>query len=151
MSVKVMERIEKDGKVEKKHTEFEEAVELSKELLQQSSKKMNFGLRRFRSNLESKMFSGNNVLHREDSGGKLDFNEEIEVYNEDPFKTGVENKAEVFEQALEWKYKEFIRRLEGKEIKDLAVRVQIFDNFERQVRDELRTQLLGKFISGCYS
>lgn len=159
------------SKPQKKFTEFEEAVELSKELLQKSSKVLSPSFKKFKLNydmknigapnkskietnqeiinLDSKALYGNHDLGS--AVRKIDFDEclpSVSGNSEQPPPKNFTNR-DIYDQGLEEKFKEFLKTLDLVEIRNSTIRVQLFDKFERMIRDEVRTNLLKLAIDTC--
>ncbi|OMJ66379.1 hypothetical protein SteCoe_36789 [Stentor coeruleus] len=152
------------SKTQKKFSEFEEAVELSKELLQKSSKVLSPSFKKFKLNYDMKNTGGSNkpkieinqeiisldskALYGNDDLGsavrKIDFDEYLPLVSgnsEQPPPKSYTSR-DIYDQGLEEKFKEFLKTLDLVEIRNSTIRVQLFDKFERMIRDEVRTKLL---------
>ena len=117
-------------RIEKKSIDIDEALELSKEILRNSSNKpLSSQLSRPKINPnDSKVFlSQNSIASKSESTRSF--------YMKDSF-----------ELALEERFKEFIKHKTIQNFSALSARICLLDEFEREIRDEIRKKFLTRVI-----
>lgn len=110
---------------EKKLAEFDEAVEISKEILK---KKNSSSRSKITPVLNEKMLgTQNSIISKSESTKSFHLKDSYEL-------------------ALEDKFKDFLKTKKIEGVSNIGIRIQLLDEFERKIRDEIRDKFLFRVI-----
>ena len=111
-----------------KLAEFDEALEISKEILRNSCKNITPPRSKFRINSEAKnLVTQNSIFSKSESTKSI-------------------QPRDSYESALEERFREFLRPKRSENFGSISSRIHLIDEFEREIRDEIREKFLHKIV-----
>ena len=113
---------------EKKMADFDEAVEISRDILKKSCKNITPPRSRFKVFTEPKYTSSQSpIISKSESTKSIHIKDSFEI-------------------ALEEKFKDFLRPHTLEVLNTITSRIQLIDDFEKEIRDEIRMKFLPRVV-----
>lgn len=116
-------------KIEKKLADFDEALEISKEILKNSTRSISPQ----RSKLKIASHDLRSLVTQNTIVSKSESTKSFHI-------------KDSYEAALEERFKEFLRPKVLNDFSSLVSRIQLIDQFEREIRDEIRLRFLSRVV-----